>query len=242
MDTLKVPTTIIKEKISFLYEKLVRFSSKQNPIFVPTRVQRYYNHLVGFEYAEAVRKMVGEKEIILLIGDGGGRDYFYLIMHGKRVIAVDIAPQPIIPKLIRADAAHLPFRDATFDAVVCMEVLEHLLEDFVTLQEIRRVLKKEGFLILSVPFYHDIPEHHVRVYTPRTIKRLLEGSGFKIVEYVEKGGGYGNPCQLARLSNPIPRHQPRLCVYFEKDLLHGGQQVSFKNRLVHRKKQIEIFA
>src|SRR5208282_5857715 len=120
---------------------------------------------------------------------GGGRDYFYLTMHGKKVVSLDIAIQPVIPNLINADAALLPFKEGSFDAVVCMEVLEHLFHDFMALQEIRRVLRDDGVLVLSVPFYHDTGEYHVRVHTPKTIRRLLEGSGFGIVEFVERGGG-----------------------------------------------------
>lgn len=61
----------MRNKLRFLYEELVSASSRRNPMEVPSRVQRYYNHIVGFEYAEAVRKMVGEKQKVLLIGDGG---------------------------------------------------------------------------------------------------------------------------------------------------------------------------
>ena len=62
----------IKQHIANLYEKLVIASSTRNPIKIPSRVQRYYNHLVGFEYAEAVRKMIGDRQEVLVIGDGGG--------------------------------------------------------------------------------------------------------------------------------------------------------------------------
>jgi SAM-dependent methyltransferase len=188
----------LNKTISSLYQSLVVASGDRNPMPVPSRVQRYYNDIVGFEYAEAVRLMVGDREKVLLIGDGGGRDYFYLTMYGKKVISLDIAPQPVIPNLINGDAALLPFKDETFDAVVCMEVLEHLFDDFLALQGIRRVLRDDGVLVLSVPFYHDIPDHHVRVHTPKTIRRLLEAAGFGVVEFVEKGGG------LASLASFFP--------------------------------------
>jgi SAM-dependent methyltransferase len=184
--------------IASLYEQLVVASGRQNVISIPSRVQRYYNNILGFEYAEAVRKMVGDKQKVLVIGDGGGRDYYYLKMHGKKVIALDIAPQPVIPDLVLGDAARLPFKGGSFDAVVCMEVLEHLFEDVTALQDIRRVLKDDGVFVLSVPFYNDIPEYHVRVHTPKTIRRLLEYSGFQVVQFVEKGGG------MSRLAGSFP--------------------------------------
>lgn len=119
-------------------------------------------------------------------------------MHGKDVIGLDIALQPVIPNLILGDAILLPFKEGSFDAVVCMEVLEHLFEDITALQSIRRVLKDDGVFVLSVHFYHDIPEYHVRVHTSKTIRRLLEYSGFQVVEFVEKGGG------IARLASTFP--------------------------------------
>lgn len=45
----------------------------------------------------------------------------------------------------------LPFDDATFDFVVCKDVLEHLLHPLHVLAEIKRVLRKEGLLLVHVP-------------------------------------------------------------------------------------------
>jgi len=46
----------------------------------------------------------------------------------------------------------LPFKDKTFDIVICTEIIEHLLQDpLFMLKEIRRVLKKDGTVILSTP-------------------------------------------------------------------------------------------
>ncbi|HEU4686129.1 MAG TPA: class I SAM-dependent methyltransferase [Nitrospira sp.] len=48
-------------------------------------------------------------------------------------------------------AEHLPFADATFDAVVMLEVIEHTASDAAAIRELRRVLKPGGLLILSTP-------------------------------------------------------------------------------------------
>ena len=53
--------------------------------------------------------------------------------------------------LARADALDLPFADASFDAVVALDVLEHLRDPRDGIEEIRRVLRPGGQLILSVP-------------------------------------------------------------------------------------------
>jgi SAM-dependent methyltransferase len=47
----------------------------------------------------------------------------------------------------------LPFRDGTFDAVVCSETLEHVFDDMAMLRELRRVTRRGGRLAVSVPAY-----------------------------------------------------------------------------------------
>ena len=71
-------------------------------------------------------------------------------------MVLGIATQSIIPDLVIADANQpLPFGSQTFDAVVMAEVLEHLPQDFQALKEVRRVVKENGTLVLTVPYYHD---------------------------------------------------------------------------------------
>lgn len=58
------------------------------------------------------------------------------------------------------DAHHLPFRDASFDAVTCESLLEHVVEPTRVINEMRRVLKPGGKVYLMVPFlfgFHAAP-------------------------------------------------------------------------------------
>lgn len=58
------------------------------------------------------------------------------------------------------DITQLPFRDGLFDAVICLEVLEHVNDPWQGLSEISRVLNKEGEAWISLPFLyplHDAP-------------------------------------------------------------------------------------
>jgi len=86
--------------------------------------------------------------------------------------------------LLRADALRLPFADGTFDVVTMFDVLEHLSDDTCALQEIGRVLRSGGALVLSVPAYqrlwsaHDEALHHFRRYEFQGLKRLLHQNGF----------------------------------------------------------------
>lgn len=52
---------------------------------------------------------------------------------------------------VKADICHLPFKDHTYDLVLCNHVLEHIPNDRKAMKELYRVLKKGGTLIAQVP-------------------------------------------------------------------------------------------
>lgn len=55
---------------------------------------------------------------------------------------------------VQANAEVMPFPTSTFDAVICSEMLEHVLDPTPILREIQRVLKPGGKLLLCVPFLY----------------------------------------------------------------------------------------
>jgi len=78
-----------------------------------------------------------------------------------------------------------------FDAVFLLEVLEHITpsKTFVVLGKIKKVLKKSGYFILSVPMNEGLehmknnPNGHVRMYTPQLITAELKIAGFEVMKY-----------------------------------------------------------
>jgi len=92
-----------------------------------------------------------------------------------------------------------PFEDEFFDVVFAGEVIEHTIDDKFFLEEIFRVLKKDGLLILTTPnlvsfgnrflmvlgkmprFAYN--EFHYRFYNKRIVIRKIEDSGFKVVKF-----------------------------------------------------------
>lgn len=69
-----------------------------------------------------------------------------------RVVRLDIgAPQRAPSKFVQADAARLPFAARTFDAVILNHSLEHIREWKPALQEIGRVVRRDGAVFVSVP-------------------------------------------------------------------------------------------
>jgi SAM-dependent methyltransferase len=184
-----------RSRLQKRYERLVKASNSEQAFSIPSSVQRYFNSAYGFEYVAGIRHLVGEAERVLIIGDGGGRDYYSLKLLGKRPVVMDIAAQSIIPDAVIADAnLPLPFAPVSFQAVIMAEVLEHLPEDYAALRRIRDLVQGDGSLILTIPYYHDAEPTHVRIHSPASINRLLQAAGWETVEYIEKGGGL---CQLA---------------------------------------------
>lgn len=55
------------------------------------------------------------------------------------------------PQVLKASAELIPFKDNTFDSIVAGELIEHLDHPNLFLNESYKILKKEGYLILTTP-------------------------------------------------------------------------------------------
>ena len=85
----------------------------------------------------------------------------------------------------------LNFESEFFDTVLLTDVLEHIYNPSNLMNEIARVLKPGGKVIIAVPFFywiHEQPHDYYR-YTEFTLRRICEDSGLKILE-LEPYGGY----------------------------------------------------
>ncbi len=95
----------------------------------------------------------------------------------------------LVPDFV-LDASDLKsFEDATIGCVVCTELLEHVPRPDLILNEVRRILKPGGFLILTVPFRVAIHEKPMQPdywrFTPTGVRYLLHDRFSQVlVEYV----------------------------------------------------------
>ena len=93
---------------------------------------------------------------------------------------------------LHGDATRLPFPDASFDRVICSEVLEHIPNYLSVLDELNRVLKPGGRLCVSVPRgwpevicwrlswdYRNSPGGHIRIFNRRDLRREITRLGLR---------------------------------------------------------------
>jgi SAM-dependent methyltransferase len=163
---------------------------------------------------------VTDRSRVLDMGCGGGRHAFEAWRRGATVVALDYSEGELkdvrgvlgamlsagevphghpdasargnagIGGAVNGDALRLPFPDATFDAVIASEVLEHLWDDERAIGELVRVLKPGARMAITVPTrwpervcwaldhrYHDVPGGHVRIYHQHELEQKLERAG-----------------------------------------------------------------
>ncbi len=132
--------------------------------------------------------------VILDVGCGTGETTKALRNYGI-VWGVDISEKALefcrkqgLQNLKQSGACELPFDDSFFDAVSMLDILEHVEEDEKALQEVYRVLKSNGYLLITVPAWqflwsdHDDALDHKRRYVHAELRSKLESAGFQVQE------------------------------------------------------------
>lgn len=152
---------------------------------------------------------------VLDIGCGDGRFTRALVDAGCEALGIDVAQEPLRRAHARDSGLDLrrvepdrplPLGDASFDAVWASEVIEHIPDTASWLSEVRRVLRPGGRLLLSTPAHDrlmligiallgaafarrfDPRGDHLRFYTRRTLRELLEDFRFVEVRICGLGG------------------------------------------------------
>ncbi|MFV9644262.1 MAG: class I SAM-dependent methyltransferase [Desulfobacterales bacterium] len=91
---------------------------------------------------------------------------------------------------IVSDITSIPEPDASFDAIMCIEVLEHLPDPVQTIKEFSRLIKPKGHLIVTAPFCsltHFAPYHFSTGFNRYWYEEHLTVNGFKIIEIAPNG-------------------------------------------------------
>ena len=126
-------------------------SDAQAERFVPSRHGALMTHEHSHRYALAAALLRGAR--VLDLGSGSGYGARLLRDAGARVTGLDLdaAAVRLAAPAVRASAECLPFADASFDAVVCFEMIEHVPRPERVADEIARVLGRNGIALVSTP-------------------------------------------------------------------------------------------
>lgn len=136
-----------------------------------------------------------------------------LLPAGAEVVRGDLDPGPGERRLDITDLSE--FADASFDAIVCMHVLEHVPEDRRALAELRRVLAPGGWGVLNAPI---------------TSERTLEDPG--LTDPVERRRRYGQDDHVRRYG---PDYLGRLRqAGFDVDVVRLEEDLSADRIAFHR--------
>jgi len=161
--------------------------------------QAYYRE-AGMPPGLAARylRQFGDARTILDLGCGTG-EFGRLAGGAVEVHGVDSDPLAVEAasrwgraRLADLDAEPLPFADASFDAVLAKDIFEHLHKPGHVAREAARVLRPGGIIVASVVMARPrrvwADYTHVRGFTERSARMLLEDAGFR-VEAVWRMGG-----------------------------------------------------
>ena len=150
-------------------------------------------HALHADITGFVRRRIVEKGSLRLLeaGCGSGRWNFHLAASfpGKvRSVGIDFSDLIYTAgrharstgskgtHFCKADIGRLPFRDGSFDAVLCLGVIEHFNPPAPVLAELRRVLASDGALYVETPraFHADAHDHDAELEIDYTLPQLVD--------------------------------------------------------------------
>jgi SAM-dependent methyltransferase len=152
------------------------------------------------------RLRVGPGDLLLDAGCGEGRHCFGALERGARVVGLDLDRDSLrlpgralarraaelgsLGAMLQGNAFALPFADATFDRVICAEVMEHVHDFRGAARELARVTRPGGRLAITIPTatsehlylrlgddYFESPGGHIRIFRPRQLAEGLASVG-----------------------------------------------------------------
>ena len=159
------------------------------------------------------RLAVQAGNVVLDAGCGWGRHSVEYMRRGAKVFCLDLDLDSLyktrytIASMMKkgdapagsgflchiGDTLNLPFKNDTFDRIICSEVMEHVNDEFQACAELSRVLKKNGRIAITVPtFFSEIiydaityeyftsPGGHVRKFFPSELAEIMRKNGLEV--------------------------------------------------------------
>jgi len=165
------------------------------------------------EIFESVKAVLISGKKCLDVGCGNGALIDILNAKFDKVYGCDISKNALesaktggfVATCADLNSKYLPYQDDSFDSIICLEVIEHVLDPVGLLRDFRGVLKHQGQLILTTPniryfrnlftlifkgkFPHTTTDNfvwgggHLHYFTRGDLEILLKSSGFKKIKF-----------------------------------------------------------
>ena len=186
----------------FFYEAYYAEESLSPPTFVQTRLEEI---TAGFSpYRQSNR--------LLDIGCGAGNLLLAARKHGWDAQGLDVAEQATEHvrtlgfEVFHGELQQAQFPSQHFDVITAAEILEHLSEPRLLVQEVARILRPGGMFWTTTPHARGLsarvlglnwrciwPPEHLQLFSVAGMKALLQGVGFKQIRFQTTGG---NPIEI----------------------------------------------
>ncbi|MFT5697125.1 MAG: 2-polyprenyl-3-methyl-5-hydroxy-6-metoxy-1,4-benzoquinol methylase [Myxococcota bacterium] len=204
------------------------------------------------------RLEIHQGDLVLDAGCGEGRHCFGMLSHGARVVGFDLdlpsmrdaskrlrkeaAKQNSLGEMTQGNIFQLPFADATYDRVICSEVMEHVHSYQDAAKELARVTKPGGRLAITIPTetsehlylrmgdeYFESPGGHIRIFKPKELAIALSKAGLT-TKGVGFAHGFHTPYWVLRSIMHLPNADDSALVrmYRQFLIIATGSKLMFK--------------
>jgi ubiquinone/menaquinone biosynthesis C-methylase UbiE len=140
------------------------------------------------KYSVALENVNVANRAVLDAGCGSGLFFSYAAAKAKVLVGVDVSRKLLLKAkeqahafqnvlVLQADTDHLPFREAFFDVVFAFTVLQNMPEPSETLNELKRVAKLGGSVVVT---------GLKKAFSLTAFMDVLESVGLRIVSFVDK--------------------------------------------------------
>jgi len=186
-------------------------------------LKRYYQPFIKRFYIKRLQMSLDcllpaarQYDNILEVGCGSGIFFPELIRHCKKLYGLEIfnaaskrkvkemmKKENINAKLATGSIIEIPFKENFFDAIICISTLEHLKPERVekAISEMKRVVKKDGLIILGFPSDRKIMRLYCMLIT-RNLNFNFHHSGHNLI--LEKIGNSLKIKKIKKLFNFLP--------------------------------------
>ncbi|MHA2226344.1 MAG: class I SAM-dependent methyltransferase [Candidatus Hodarchaeales archaeon] len=114
---------------------------------------------------------------------------------------------------------NIPFQDEIFDIVVALEVMEHVPNVYKGLLDVKRVLKKGGYLIFSTPIHQQLWTHfdslagHLRRFDPISLLKIIYRNQFRLINFT---GRRDPPLFVSNMNALLEMRSPKVLMFISE--------------------------